>query len=392
MSPKTKLVLGRYSREAKEWPSCPLSLLPEEILRRSMDVGIVSDEGERAATYLQIDHSVVLQAVQEAFKGKIEVMSTRDALEKYGWLRDYWWRLVKADADEYTRLADSLWDQGYFIRVFEGEKVILPLQSCLFMSTENINQNVHNIVIAEPRSEAHIITGCTVHPNVHSGLHVGVSEFYVKEGAKLTFTMIHSWAREVEVRPRSAALIEDDATFISNYVSLKPVKSLQMYPTAYCRGEDSRVSFNSIIYGVGESKIDVGAKVVLQGEGSRGEVVSRAVATDKAQIYVRGFLLGEHEESRAHLECRGLLLSDEAMIHAIPELLAKVKGAELSHEAAVGKIAEDQILYLMARGFSRDEAESLIVRGFMDVSILGLPERLSRDIKRMIDATTLGAL
>ena len=165
-----------------------------------------------------------------------------------------------------------------------------------------------------------------------------------------------------------------------------------MYPTAYCRGEDSRVSFNSILYGVGESKIDVGAKVVLQGEGSRGEVVSRAVATDKAQIYVRGFLLGEREESRAHLECRGLLLSDEAMIHAIPELLAKVKGAELSHEAAVGKIAEDQILYLMARGFSREEAESLIVRGFMDVSILGLPERLSRDIKRMIDATTLGAL
>jgi len=392
MSPKTGSVLGRYSRKAQEWPSCPLSLLPEDVLKRSMEVGVISDEGERAATYLQIDHSVVFQAVQDAFKGKIEILNTREALKRYGWLREYWWRLVKTDADEYTKLADSLWDQGYFIRVFEGEKVTLPLQSCLLMSTENLNQNVHNIIIAEPRSEAHIITGCTVHPNVHSGLHVGVSEFYVKEGAKVTFTMIHSWAQEVEVRPRSAALIEDGATFISNYVCLKPVKNLQMYPTAYCRGASSRVSFNSILYGAGDSKIDVGAKVVLQGEGSRGEVVSRAIATDNAQIYVRGFLLGEHGESRAHLECRGLLLSDGAMIYAIPELLAKVRGAELSHEAAVGKIAEDQILYLMARGFSREEAESLIVRGFMDVSILGLPDKLSSDIKRMIDATTARAL
>jgi hypothetical protein len=392
MSPETGSVLGRYSRKAQKWPSCPLSLLPEDILKRSMEVGVISDEEERAATYLQIDHSVVFQAVQDAFQGKIEIMSTREALKRYGWLREYWWGLIKADADEYTKLADSLWDQGYFIRVFEGEKVFLPLQSCLLMSTENLNQNVHNIIIAEPRSEAQIITGCTVHPNVHSGLHVGVSEFYVKEGAKVTFTMIHSWAQEVEVRPRSAALIENGATFISNYVCLKPVKNLQMYPTAYCRGADSRVSFNSILYGVGNSKIDVGAKVVLQGEGSRGEVVSRAIATDNAQIYVRGFLLGEHGESRAHLECRGLLLSDGAVIYAIPELLAKVRGAELSHEAAVGKIAEDQILYLMARGFSRDEAESLIVRGFMDVSILGLPDKLSSDIKRMVDATTARAL
>jgi Fe-S cluster assembly scaffold protein SufB len=86
------------------------------------------------------------------------------------------------------------------------------------------------------------------------------------------------------------------------------------------------------------------------------------------------------------------LLSDDALIHAIPELTAKVKGTELSHEAAVGKIAEEQIQYLMARGFSELEAQSLIVRGFMDVGIMGLPKALETEIKRMVDTTTAAAI
>ncbi|HIE15233.1 TPA: SufD family Fe-S cluster assembly protein [Candidatus Bathyarchaeota archaeon] len=386
------MIAEKYIRKAREWTSCPLSLLPKEILKRTIEVGVTSKEDERAGTYIQIDHSVIQEAVKEAFKDKVEVMSTGEALKKHKWLKKYWWKLIREDQDEYTLLAKNMWDQGYFLRVHEGEKVTLPLQSCLMISTNNLNQNVHNIIVAEPDSEAQIITGCTVHPNVKAGLHVGISEFYIKEGAELTFTMIHSWAENVEVRPRSAALIEEDASFISNYVCLRPVKTLQTYPAAYCKGGNSRVRFNSLLYGTGISRIDVGAKVVLEGEDSRGEVISRAIATEEADIHLRGLLIGKNSESRAHLECRGLLLSEKAKIHAIPELLAESKGAELSHEAAIGKIAEEQILYLMSRGFSRRESESLIIRGFMDVSILGLPEKLSKEIKGLIEVTAAQAL
>ena len=378
----------KYSRETKEWLSCPVSLLPKDILERALEVGVIPEENSRSATYFQLDHSVVSEAVEKFFEGKVEVMSTKEAFKRYDWFKEYWWRLIPADADKYTKLAELKWDQGYFMRILEDQKVIVPLQACLFISTDNLNQNVHNVIICEPGSEAQIITGCTVHRNVHRGLHVGVTEFYVKEDAKLTFTMIHNWAQGFDARPRSAALLEDNATFISNFMCFKPVRSLQMYPVAYCKGASSRVSFNSIIYGSGDSCIDVGAKVVLQNEKCRGEVITRAIATDNAQIYSRGFLQGEHGESKAHLECRGLLLSDKAMIHAVPELLAKAEGAELSHEAAVGKIAEEQILYLMARGFTQDEAEALIVRGFMDVSIFGLPKELEAEIRRIVDTTT----
>lgn len=386
------LDISQYSRQPKNWEPCPLSNLPEDIIRRALEVGVLPGQESRSATFFQIDHSVVFRAVQEIFEGKIEMMSAKEALEKYDWLKDYWWKVISVDTDKYTALAELSWDQGYFIRILEDQKVTIPLQACLFISTDNLNQNVHNIIIAEPGSEAQIITGCTLHSSVQRGLHVGITEFYIKNDAKVTFTMIHNWAQNFDSRPRSGAIIEDNGVFISNYMCFKPLKSLQMYPVAYCRGVNSRARFNTIIYGMGNSYIDVGSKIVLQNEGCRGEIISRAIATDKAQIYARGFLQGEHGDTKAHLECRGLLLSDEATIYAIPELVAKAQGAELSHEAAVGKIAEEQVQYLMARGFSRSEAEALIVRGFMDVSIFGLPEDLEREIQKIIDVTTGRAL
>jgi hypothetical protein len=384
--------IDKFTRETKSWKSCPISQLPEDVLRRAYEVGMVTEKEARSGTFFQLDHSVTSKVVQSMFEGKAEIMSTADAIKKYDWLKDYWWKAVKVDADKYTSLAETKWDQGYFIRILEGQKVTLPLQACLFISTNNLNQNVHNIIIAEAGSESQLITGCTTHLSVFSGLHVGISEFFVKEDAKLTFTMIHNWAQGFDVRPRSAAMIGDNGVFVSNYLCFKPVKSLQMYPTAYCKGVNSRVSFNSILYGMKDSYIDTGVKVVLQNEGTRGQVVARTIATDNAQIYARGFLQGEHDASKAHLECRGLLLSDEAQIYAIPELLAKAKGSDLSHEAAVGKIAEDQVQYLMARGFTEDEATALIVRGFMDVSIFGLPKDLENEIRSMVDITANKAL
>jgi len=386
------LDINEYSRSSEGGYRCPLTELPEDVIERSLEVGVTPREDERSATYFQIDHSVVFSMVQEMFKGKVEVLSTAEALQRYDWFKDYWWKLVKVDTDKYTALTELRWDQGYFIRVLEGEKVTLPLQTCLFISTDNLNQNVHNVIIAEPNSEIQIITGCTVHRNVSRGLHVGVSEFYIKRGAKLTFTMIHDWSPKFDTRPRTGALIEEEGTFICNYICLKPVRSLQTYPVAYCRGANSRARFNSIIYGSSDSYLDVGAKIVLQNEGSRGEIISRAIGKDESTIYARGLLVGEHAKTKAHLECRGLLLSDKAAIYAAPELLAKAEGTDLSHEAAIGKISEEEVCYLMARGFSEEEAESLIVRGFMDVDIFGLPEELKRRIEKMIETTTERAL
>lgn len=346
--------------------------------------GIDPEETDRSGSFLQQDHSVVF--AKSLIPG-LEIMATDEALEKYPWLDEYHWNVVSRDKDIYTREVAERPTQGYFLHAEKGAKITLPLQSCLFISKDKIRQNVHNIIIAEENSELHIITGCTVSHKISSALHLGISEFYVKKGAKITFTMVHNWAGKVEVRPRSAVQIEDDGVFISNYIMMTPVKSLQMYPTAFCVGENSRATFQSIIYAPGNSNIDVGSRIVFKGKGSRGDIVSRAIATDDARIMARGDLVGEAEETRGHLECRGLMLSDNSVIESIPELKARKKDLDLSHEAAVGKIAEEEIRYIMARGFSEDEAVGMIIRGFLSLDIKGLPEGLARETKRMFEMT-----
>jgi Fe-S cluster assembly scaffold protein SufB len=160
-----------------------------------------------------------------------------------------------------------------------------------------------------------------------------------------------------------------------------------MYPAAFCNGADSTVSFNNILYGKTNSLLDIGSKAVLTGKGSKAEMVSRAIAREGSKMIIRGLIEGDNADCRGHLECRGLLIDEEAFLQSIPELIARKKGVEITHEAAVGKISEREITYLMTRKLSRDQAVSLIIRGFMDVSILGLPEALNAEIKRIVEAS-----
>ncbi|HIE33702.1 MAG TPA: SufD family Fe-S cluster assembly protein, partial [Candidatus Altiarchaeales archaeon] len=139
-----------------------------------------------------------------------------------------------------------------------------------------------------------------------SGQHIGISEFFIKKDAKLNFTMIHNWNESAKVRPRSAAIIEDNGTFISNYIALKPVKDIQMYPAALCRGKNSKVRFNSILYASQGSLMDIGSRVELSGRGSKGEIVSRAIAKESSKIIARGMLLGDNSPVKGHLECKGI--------------------------------------------------------------------------------------
>ncbi len=374
--------LSEYSLQADDHGEIQkLTGLTDEVRERAITVGIDAEESCRSGSFFQMDHSVILAATNQS---GLEVMSTTEALKKYEWLTDYWWKAVQVDADKYTARAELQQHHGYFLRALPGAKAEFPLQACLYMGREGMAQHVHNIIIAEEGSELHIITGCTTAQSVKSGLHVGISEFYIKKNAKVTFTMIHNWAENVAVRPRTGTIVEENGVFMSNYICMRPVKTLQMYPAAYCIGENATVRYNTILSAPEGSKMDVGSKVCLRAKGSRAEVVARAISKGGA-IVTRGNLIGEVPGIKAHLECRGLILSERGSILAIPELDGRVSGVEMSHEAAVGKIAEEEIQYLMARGLTSDEATAAIVRGFLDIEIKGLPEHLRREIKKAVE-------
>jgi hypothetical protein len=334
----------------------------------------------RGGTFFQKDTSVVhCQAGQEG----VEVISIKKALEEEAWLEDYYWKLATVDADKYTAVAELDLHDGYVIRSRPGSSTVYPIQACMYLEKEGLQQNVHNVIIAEEDSELHIITGCATSPHMKRGLHVGISEFFVKRNARLSFTMIHNWAENMVVRPRSVARVEEGGQFVNNYVCMKPVRSLQMYPTTHLAGPDAVARFYSIVMGSPGSEYDMGGRIFLNHSGNRAEIVSRVISNG-GNVIARGHLIGKEPEVKAHLECRGLLLNG-GIIHAIPELEGHVDGVEMSHEAAVGKIAQEEITYLQARGLTEDEATATIVRGFLSVDIPGLPPELQAEIDRAVE-------
>ncbi len=356
-----------------------LTQLDEQERQQLLMAGVDVSGKDRSGTFLQMDHSSV--HCSTCIPG-VEVLNIHDALDKYEGLPDYYWQLVDPDKDKYTRAVADTTHGGYFIRTEKGAKVTNPIQSCLFIKGEKVGQNVHNIIVVEEDSELHIITGCAVSHQVESALHMGISEIYVKRGGKLSFTMVHNWGEEVHVRPRTVGIVEEDGVFLNNYILLKPVRSAQLYPTLYLNGKGAVATSNSVIAAPPGSYINSGSRVVLNAPDTRAEIIARTITTG-GTIINPGHLVGNAVPSKGHLECKGLILKD-GIIHAIPELEASVAGVELSHEAAVGKVAQEEIEYLMARGLDEDEATSTIVRGFLNVDIMGLPEELQQAIDQTI--------
>jgi len=355
-------------------------------------VGTREDEKYRSGTYFQYDRDVVYlhytELLKETLPKGLVVEDAMKAIEKYPWLKSYWFKACPLNLDKYTAFVGSHETAGAFVWSSEGAVIPYPIQACLFMGTSRMVQVPHNFIIAEPDSSMHLITGCTIHPACVNAAHVACTEIYVKKGAEVTWTMIHSWKPGFHVRPRMGAIVEEGGTLTINYILTGPVESIQLYPTAILRGRGAKVSFRSLLLGFGGSDIDVGSAIVFNADETRGEIMARSVVMGQASVKMRGRLWGRMPGTKGHLDCRALLLTDEAEALAYPTLQGEAKETELSHEAAVGKIAEEQLYYLMTRGLTQDEATSMIARGFLDTDIPGLPERLLAEIKRIVAMTT----
>ncbi len=355
----------------------------KEEIKSLARVGYDVNEDKRSGSFVQEDDNLT---VNRSVHDGVDIMRMEDALRKYPQAGDYYGKAFAEAKKDYPKDTRG----GYFIRVKKGSDIAFPVQSCLYLKKENFKQRVHNLIIAEPGSRLHIITGCTAAEKSEEAYHLGVSEFFVEEGAYLNFTMIHSWEKDVSVEPKSAAIVKDGGTFISNYICLDPVKNIKMYPTAIL-GKSCKAHFSSLMVARENTFQDIGSRVIFKDTNSSAEIISRAVSLG-GTIIARGHLKSESKGSKAHLECRGLLVNEKGKIHAVPELETYYRDVDMSHEAAIGKTSKEEVEYLCARGIPREEAQSLIVRGFVDTDILALPESLKKEIDNLADRTLKSGL
>jgi len=368
----------------------------DEVEQRYVEtIGMDVEEERRAGSHLQEDTTVVYSGFSDWARESllpehpdgVVVMNPDEAIMKFDWLREFVHRLVPIDLDKYTALCTAYSIGGVFLWVKRGVKVEFPLQACFLMEAERLAQLPYILVIVEPHAKVDIISGCVMHPKCSTGVHGCITEIYVGEGAQVSFNIIHNFKRGYHVRPKVGVLVEEGATYVENYISIGEPDSAQLYPTVILRGRGSRAVLRSLFFGRGHSDMDIGAAIIYTGEKCRGQIISRSVVLGEASVKMRGALKAYAPGARGHLECRALLLSDKAKAFAYPNLKSMHPDAMLTHEAAIGKIEDEQLYYLMSRGLSEEEAVALITRGFLSADIPELPPLLRAEIDRLISMT-----
>ncbi len=324
--------------------------------------------------------------------GGVEILPLNEAFLFYPEIREkYYFNAVDKDSDRFTKKAYEKEQNGYFIRVRKNVKVKKPLHTAMFMHREMGTMCIHNIVVVEEGASLHLITGCTSGCTLKGGLHIAVSEHYVGKNAKLISTMVHDWGPEFVVRPRTATIVDDDATFVNNYYSVKPARNIQMNPFTWLKGKNANAKYMTILAAFPNTYSDIGGTVLMEGENSGAELVARAV-NHGGTVIQTGLLIGAERGTRAHVDCSGLMMSDKGIIEAIPGLRAMHPDARMSHEAAIGRIDMGEVNYLQSKGLEEMQAIALIVRGFLDIGIEveGLDSELEKTIQEISELSGHG--
>ena len=350
----------------------------EQALTKARSVGI--DDSRISLLAVQLNRRIELL---KALHPGVEAMPLEQAIdERWDEIKDYLWRAIEVDRDRYTAAVQLYGSGGLYVRIKRGTRVELPLQLC-FMLTGGA-QLVHSIVVVEPKSEVTIVTGCSIMTEA-LGLHVGVTEIFVEEEAKVVDIMVHSWTRTAHARPRTGVVLGDDDRYVGYYINLSSVETVQGEFTVNAKGDRASAKLVAILLGLERSTHDIYDEAKLIGEESSAEVLSRVVARDSSRIVTRAYIEGASRRSRGYIECNALLLSPTATVTTVPSLEAKSMDSELHHEASIGRLREEEIEYLIMRGFTEREAISILIRGFLEVDTEELPQHIAKSVEHVLD-------
>ena len=356
---------------------------PDDI-KESLNELVFPYEKNKSGLILNVDKKTILKSLKIS-EEQVTIMEIEDAIQSFNWVKDYWFKAIPMSLNKLTLFHAMNGKGGYFVHVRENAKIKVPLEICFIVRSSRYAHLPHNILIAEPNSEIHILSGCTAPTLVSGSLHAGLTEIFIKKNAKVIHNMIEYWPKTVHARPLQGVIVEDGGEYIGNTIIMDPGASFQAYPTVILKGTRSTTVMHMIALGLRNTVTDIGEGAYLLGNNSSARLISRAIAMRSSKVIQRTKTVGIGKGSKAHTDCSGLILGDQASIKASPLLDGSTKYSELTHESAIGKISEDQLIYLMSRGFSEEEAISLIVRGFIDPGLEDLPALLKKQVESLVE-------
>lgn len=245
-----------------------------------------------------------------------------------------------------------------------GKSVHIPV----LLTAGNFHDTVYNDFYIGENSEVTIIAGCGIHnESAHSSEHDGIHTFHLAGNAKVKYIEKHyasgSGIGKKIFDPTTYLFLKKGACFIMESTQLGGVTYTDRKTVATV-GSKAQLIVKEKLLTDHEEIAKTSFRVLLKGKDSRADIVSRSVAKGNSTQYFKSDMLGK-SACFGHVECDGILL-DNARIVSIPKIDASDPEASLVHEAAVGKIAGEQLLKLMSLGLTEQEAEEMIIRGFLN--------------------------
>jgi len=370
--------------------------IPAEIKDTFDRLGI--PEAERkflAGVTAQYESEAVYHKVREDLE-KIGVIFTDmdTALRLYpDIVKQYFGTIIPPSDNKFASLNSAVWSGGSFVYVPEGVHVEIPLQAYFRINAQNMGQFERTLIIAAPGSYVHYVEGCTAPTYTSDSLHSAVVEIRVEKGARVRYTTIQNWSKNVYNLVTKRAAAYGDATMewvdgnIGSKVTMKYPAVLLMEPGA--RGDILSVAFAS--NGMHQ---DAGAKVTHLAPHTTSQILSKSVSKGSGRASYRGLVRinsGAHH-TKSSVRCDALLLDEDARTDTYPTIRVEENQTEIGHDATVSKVGEDQLFYLMSRGLDESEAYSLIVNGFIEPITKELPMEYAVELNRLIQLEMSGSV
>jgi Fe-S cluster assembly protein SufB len=343
----------------------------------------------------QYDSEVVYHSVREELsKIGVVFMGTDQGLKEYPEIfKKHFGTIVPPEDNKFAALNSAVWSGGSFVYVPKGVEVPLPLQAYFRINAENTGQFERTLIVVEEGAKVHYIEGCSAPIYAADSLHAAVVEVVALPRSKVRYTTIQNWSNDVYnlVTKRAHAYEDSTVEWIdANTGSRKTVK----FPSIYLRGRGASADIISVaVAGKGQHQ-DTGAKAIHLAPDTRSRIVSKSVSKDGGRATYRGHLKVAPGATGvvASVRCDALMLDDLSRSDTYPYIDIAEDDTTMTHEATVGKISQDQIFYLMSRGLSENEAQNLIVQGFLEVFTKELPMEYAVEFNRLVKLEMEGAL
>lgn len=299
-------------------------------------------------------------------------------------VKKYIGTVVTPDDNKFAALNSAVFSGGSFAYCPKGVKTPMPLQAYFKVTAESSGQYERTLLIADEGAEIVYSEGCTSVQDSGTNFHTAVVELYAHDSARIHYTTIQNWKKNMYNWTVKRGLAEDKAhiTWTDVNIGAQTIK----YPGIILKGNNSTGDILSLAFAGNGQIQDTGARVIHVGENTRSNILAKGVSLDGGINSYRGLVKFEKsaEGAYSHIKCDGLMMDERSQSHAYPYNDVSGEAGSLNYEATVAKIDEDMLYYLQCRGLNEDEAKLLIVNGFCEGVVRDLNVEYSVEMTRLI--------